>query len=94
MIKNKMGGKVQEIPNKVVAYEPDKTFAFRSEGTLTYTSTRSFEDTNGATRITEVMVGERPSGLLGLFGPLIMRFAGQFHYNSLVNLKRVLESQG
>jgi hypothetical protein len=33
----------------------------------------------GGTRITEVIAADRPAGLIGVFSPLIMRFAEQAH---------------
>ncbi len=96
IVKNKMGGRIQEFKNEVIAYEPGHKFGFRSGGGAFgyYTSERTFEENNGKTIIIEAIEAEGPSGFLKIFMPFILGFIKKSHHNSMNRLKEILESQG
>lgn len=95
IVKNKMGGQIQEFKNEVIVYQPPRKFAFRTGGGAfgDYTSTRTFDDLDGKTRVTETIDTEGPSGILKILMPLIIIFIKKSHHGSLIRLKEILESQ-
>ena len=95
IVKNKMGRQVREFNNEVILYEPTQKFAFRTGGGAFgfYTSTRTFEETDGKTLVTETIESEGPAGILRILRPLILGFIQRSHQNSLIQLKENLEAQ-
>lgn len=91
VVRNKMGGRVQEFESKVISFEPNSRFGFQTgSGLMSYTSNRTFEVRDGKTIITERITSEI-SGLMKFAAPLLNRFVRNSHYNSLLKLKEILE---
>jgi uncharacterized membrane protein len=92
IVKNKMGGRVQEFQSKVISIKPNTQFGFQTDGgMMSYKSTRTFEVCNGSTLITESIDADIP-GVMKLLSPLLMRMVRNSHYKSLLKLKEILES--
>lgn len=87
-----MGGQVQEFKNEVIIYEPTEKFVFRTGGGAFgfYTSTRTFEEKDGKTLVTETIETESPSGILKILSPLIIGFIQRSHHASLIHLKEIM----
>lgn len=92
IVKNSMGGRVQNFENEIVALEPNARFGFKTgSGGMGYTSNRTFEAKNGKTLVTE-RIDPETKGLMKLAAPLLKRFVRNSHYQSLLNLKANLEN--
>ncbi len=87
-------GRRMELPDEVVAYEPNRTFAVHTASRmLDSTTTTTFEPIGeGTTRLT-YRVEARPFGLVRLAAPLIARGIKRQFVADLANLKRILEAE-
>ncbi len=78
---------------EVIAYEPNRHFAFRTtSGPISLEARYTFESVDGATRVSEVREGAQP-GFYKLAEPIFRRLAQRQMETSLNNLKDLLEAQ-
>ena len=91
VVKAKMMGKIMEIPSEVVAYEPDRVFAYRVGGSMAYTDTKTFKATASGTLITERIESESDGFFSTLLSPILFAAMKRSHQKNLEQLKSNLE---
>lgn len=85
-------GKTMKTSYEILAFEPDSTITIKtSSGPVPFTATYSFEDIDGATRLS-IAADVEPSGFFRLTSPLIRRLLGRQWDRNFANLKALLES--
>ncbi len=93
MVKAEIMGKTMEIPSEVTGYEPNRLFAYKSHGFLTYEDRITFQETAAGTLITESidMKSDRP--LLRVLDPLKLLISRRSHRQNQQMLKAILEGK-
>jgi uncharacterized membrane protein len=91
MVKAQFMGRTMEIPSEVVAYEPNRLFAYKSYGFLTYVDRMSFQETEAGTLVTEQIDMKSDGPFSRLLDPLKLILSKRSHQKNQQLLKRILE---
>ena len=91
MVKAQFMGKTMEIPSEVVGYEPNRLYAYRSNGSLAYVDTISFQKTETGTLVTEHINMKSEGRFSRLLDPLKLIISKRSHKKNQRLLKEILE---
>ncbi len=92
MVKAKIMGRVMEIPSEVTGYEPNRMYAYKSYGALSYEDTITFAETAAGTLVTEHLDMRSDGWFSRLFDPLKLMISRRSHQRNQQMLKSILES--
>jgi len=91
MVKAQFMGKTMEIPSEVVGYEPNRLFAYKSYGFLTYVDRMIFQETEAGTLVTEQIDMKSDGRFSRLLDPLKLIISKRSHLKNQQLLKAILE---
>jgi uncharacterized protein YndB with AHSA1/START domain len=91
IVKASFMGNTMEIPSEVVGYEPNRLFAYKSYGFLTYVDTMTFHETKTGTLITEYIDMKAEGRFARLLDPLKLIISKRSHQTNQKLLKSILE---
>ena len=91
VVKAQVGSRTMEIPSEVVGYEPNRLYAYKSYGFLTYTATMTLEETDTGTQVTELLEFKPQRLLDRLLDLFKVRISRNSHARNQALLKSILE---
>lgn len=91
MVKAQFMGKTMEIPSEVVGYQPNRLFAYKSYGFLTYVDRMTFQETETGTLVTEQIDMKSDGPFSRLLDPLKLILSKRSHQENQQLLKAILE---
>lgn len=91
IVKARFMGNTMEIPSEVVGYEPNRLFAYKSYGFLTYVDTITFQETETGTSVTEHIDMKAEGWFARLLDPLKLIISKRSHQKNQQLLKAILE---
>jgi carbon monoxide dehydrogenase subunit G len=91
IVKAQIMGKTMEILSEVVDYKPNRLYAYKSYGFLTYVDTMLLEETKNGTLVTEHLDMKSEGRFLRLLDPLKLIISKRSHLKNQQQLKRILE---
>lgn len=91
MVKARVMGRTMEFPSEVVGYEPNRLYAYKTYGFLTYTDTMTLEENGAGTLVTERLDMRSDDRLARLLDPLKLMISKRSHRRNQKLLKAVLE---
>ena len=91
LVKARVMGNTMDIPSEVVAYEPNRLFAYKSYGFLTYVDTVTLQETETGTLVTEHIDLKSEGTFARLLDPLKLVISRRSHQENQKLLKSILE---
>lgn len=91
IVKAEFMGKTMEILSEVVGYEPNRLYAYKSYGFLTYVDTMTFQKTETGTLVSEQIDMKSEGRFSRLLDPLKLIISKRSHQKNQKLLKTILE---